>query len=238
MALRKAQQKQVDRSTQFSVPSEDIESEIIELYARYTASDADEDELLLDLTLDQLPSFLRDLHIPSCLVSNTLRDVETYQVYMTPPNKNGELPPSGEFLDRSAEALTNAVVRARETVEQFCIPDTLVVDMDKLIRQATRLVKMRNAFAHLMLTWKMVVDVVVAATEKSAVVAPAEPLPVQYETFALNLKHLRVLKGQARLDETFSDGGLIDMISMFSHGRATMGICDFGEILGLLGELE
>ncbi|ODQ81096.1 hypothetical protein BABINDRAFT_6935 [Babjeviella inositovora NRRL Y-12698] len=235
---RKAKQKLVDKTTKFSEPTDDIESEIIEIYAQYTAAvdgeDLEDEALQLDLTIEQLPAFLGELHIPPRFIEDILRDFEAYNHYVKT---------TGSSVVTSETAETNAFVKARETVENFIIPDTRIVDMDKLIAQTTRLLKMRNHKEYIYTNWKMVIDTVVTETNKmESVLRPKVDLATlhseDYEKMELNLKDLRTLKAYLKLGDKFQDVALIDMISLFANGKAHISIKDFGEIIGLLGELD
>lgn len=125
-----------------------------------------------------------------------------------------------------------------------------IVDIDKLIRNANKLVKFRNAYTHIYGSWKLFVDAATTLTDSSELTVT---------NYQLTLPDLKKIKSFLNLDETsngnvsLGDSFLIDMLSCctttqhgdiinYDYNKPKKGsyitIKDFAEILGNLGELD
>lgn len=215
------------KSQQFPKVPEDIEDEILEAYAEHTDGG--------DFHLRTLPDFFHGLNIPKCYFNDVSECIEYYYSHI-----------DGRGIDvgNTDEWITFQMLIAY-TLTTSSNPDQLldVVDIDKLIRNTSTLVKFRNNHSHILASWKLFVDVGAPGSNP--------------ETFRLTLPHLQAIKEHMHLDlglhGPLGDSFLISMLSCCStkedgsptsfyldkpKSGTSITIRDFAEILGNLGELD
>lgn len=214
-----------DKSNKFHKTSDAIEAEIIEAYVDATAED--------DFHLSQLPDFLLRLRIPRCYFDDVCQCTAYFYTHLdVRPVNPGNTSDWITFQFLSEYTLTSSN-------DPHQLLD--VVDIDKLIRKTTTLIKFRDNHAHIMASWDLFVQVASPGSDP--------------EGFRLTLPHLQVIKKTMNLEQgqPLGDSFLISMLSCCStqeNGAPTsfyldkqksgsaLTIRDFAEILGNLGEFD
>ncbi|CAK9439288.1 uncharacterized protein LODBEIA_P34830 [Lodderomyces beijingensis] len=226
-------------SQTYEQPTPEIEDEILEAYSDVLGEDKDEEEDQ-DLRLSHLPQVFRILKIPRVFVRDIETAIEYYYNHMG--TKTGTIDRANAKQSITFDMLESYTITSPTVKTHAEILD--IVDIDKLIRNLTRLVKFRDNFAHIKSSWQLFLE------HSGSKVA-------NIENFKMELPQLKSVKTQLNLDndqhtgERLSDGFMIDMLGCckldsrerllnfeFKSGGASVGIKDFAEILGRIGEFD
>lgn len=213
------------KSQQFLRVTDDIEEEVLEEYSRFLETFEEEDLILKDV-----PVFLAKLKIPKCYY----RDInECIQLFYD--TEKGRLPmkkTSWGVVTELLHALTLSVT------SKGIIDISDIVDVSKLARFCTRLLKFRNLHELIYDSWSLFMDAAGHSSNKD------------YSVLALSTAQLKIIKSKLQLDD-LSDSILIDMLGC--SGTTVDGISynyrvgisellfnikDFAEVMGQLGELD
>lgn len=203
------------KSREYSRVSKVAEEEILDAYAEVL------DTGVPDLQLKHMSKVFEILKIPKCFTT----DISTcIQWFYDTEHLNSRSSAKWNVTRQLLEHLT----LSRQAAE-FEVSD--VVDIDKLIKFCGRLVRFRDHYPYIKQSWGLFVS---ASGSKSSV---------------LTLHDLKKVKSHLHLDDV-SDSILIDMLGCgtttidgdifnytFGVGPA-VGIKDFAEVLGQLGELD
>lgn len=242
MSRRRDKAHGVTISEEFLRLDPKIEDEILEVYGSITLESQ-------DFFLHQLPNFLRQLQIPTCFTDDITQCVDYYYEYMHNEGDDFKLNESNYKQAITFQMiLAYTITASTNDMHEVNIID--IVDIDKLIKNANKLVKFRNAYTRIYGSWKLFVDAATSATDSS------ESTVTNYQ---LTLPDLKKIKSFLNLDETsngnisLGDSFLIDMLSCctttqngdiinYDYNKPKKGsyitIKDFAEILGNLDELD
>lgn len=217
------------RLTQFRVVPSDLEDQILGPFADLAGPDA-------ELHLRQVPELMYQLEIPHCFTKDIETGIDFYYANL-----------HGRPVDVSDHRhhITAQLVR-HFTITTLTDDDLVdIVDIDKLIARVGKLLKFRDNYDTIVDAWRLFVG---AAT--------ADDLDNQTLLgYQLALPDLKAIKGTLGLDDgvELGDSFLIDMlgccqtdvkgdITNYSFDRikrgSSVGIKDFAEILGNLGEFD
>lgn len=242
MSRRKGKAHGVSISEEFLRLDPEIEDEILEAYSSITLESQ-------DFFLHQLPNFLRQLQIPTCFTNDITQCVDYYYEHMHNEGYDFKLNESN-YKQTITFQMILAYTISSSTSDRNEVKIIDIVDIDKLIRNANKLVKFRNAYNHIYGSWKLFVDAATTSTDNS------ESTVTNYQ---LTLPDLKRIKSFLNLDEasngnaSLGDSFLIDMLSCcttsqngdiinYDYNKPKKGsyitIKDFAEILGNLGELD
>lgn len=204
------------------------EAEILDAYAE-TLDDANVE----DIYLKHLPIIFQKLHIPHCFtrdIDNCVQWFYDTQFYGTTGDSNKA---------RASKLLLQQLTLSRTHKGELEVSD--VVDIDKLIIFGNRLVKFRDHFPEIKKAWRLFIE----ASGEGKKSNDSELLDA-----VLTLKDLQRVKGVLGLDDV-SDSILIDMLGCgtttldgqvlnydANASGLAVGIKDFAEILGQIGQLE
>lgn len=218
--------KRDGKSLQFAKVPEQNEEEILEAYAELTDGG--------DLHLRMLPGLFHRLDIPRCY----FRDVEECTEYFYANIDGHEIDVSKSYHWVTFQFLTAYTLTTSSNPQELLD----IVDIDKLIRNTSTLLKFRDNHSHILASWNLFIA---AASPGSSP-----------ESFVLTLPHLKAIKQHLNLDQglaSLGDSFLINMLSCCStndNGNPTsfyldkqkdgfgVTIRDFAEILGNLGEFD
>lgn len=183
---------------------EEVEDEILGCYLRVAGEG--------DLYLSQLADVFDMLEIPSCFTARVLELIEKYYGIV---ESGVEI----NLKDTSHLIVVFMVQELTVTDPQACLIHQCldIVDIDKLLKQATKLVKFRNHYHHIVASWRL--------------------FGVQVDE-QLTVPELKRVRDELNIE--ISDHMLIDMVTCgkeLNFDGAAVGITTFAEILGKLGEL-
>ncbi|OBA22456.1 hypothetical protein METBIDRAFT_39917 [Metschnikowia bicuspidata var. bicuspidata NRRL YB-4993] len=201
-----------------------VETEVLDAYADVLTA-ANEP----DLVLQNMPDLLRRLDIPACFTRDICQCVEWF--YATQQTTLARASLKWAVAEQLLQHLTiSLTIRGR-----FDVSD--IVDIDKLVKFCNRLVKFRDNHLRILQNWALFVDASGGTDGTSA-------------DHCLTLPDLVKIKSSLQLDD-IGDSILIDMLGcsrssvdgdLFNYklSAATLevGIKDFAEVLGLLGEYD
>ncbi|KAF7999834.1 hypothetical protein HF325_005683 [Metschnikowia pulcherrima] len=202
------------------------ETEVVDAYAEILDSTGNQ-----DLVLQDIPSLLRTLQIPSCFTRDVSQCIEWF--YATQQTKLARKSANWAVAEQLLRHLTISVTKNGH----LDVSD--VVDLDKLVKFCNRFIKFRDNYLQIASNWALFVE--------------ASGIKIDKRTMAeynLTLLDLVKVKNSLQLDD-ISDSILIDMLGCgrsnvdgelfnykLSSGALEVGIKDFAEVLGLLGHYD
>lgn len=200
-----------------------------------------------DFHLYDLPRFFDQLNIPSCFTKDLVSCVEYYYDFIHPePDLKFDPMNVKQYTTVNfirAYSISSSAKSFRDIID--------IVDIDKLITNTDRLIKFRNAFHHILASWKLFVSQALPDGEAGSTVADEFAIE-----FRLGLPELKNVKSSLNLNvekSGLSDAILIDMLSAtgpgidgivqnFDFEKPKHGIYvtikDFAHLLGQIGELD
>lgn len=212
------------KSKQFALVTAEIEEEILEQFSEFLESSDQPDLLLI-----HIPELLARLKIPNCYYKDITECTQWF--YDTQKGKLSHKSAQWGVVTLLLQALTLSVT------SNGVIDVSDIIDVDKLVQFCNRLIKFRNAH-------QQIVDSLSLFTQAAG-----------YNTndvtgLHLSLKHLQTIKVKLQLDD-LSDSILIDMLgcsgttvdgTLYNYRLSKLdllvGIKDFAEVMGQLGELD
>lgn len=214
------------KSKRFLLVEEDIEEEVLNEYALFIEAFGVEDVLLKDV-----PALLAKLHVPHYYYDDVSECIQWF--YDT---QNGNI----SFRSAKWTVATHLLQHLTISVTRNGVIDVSdVVDADKLVKFCLRLIKYRDSEARILDAWSLFVEAAGLA-EKGKDVTGCR----------ISVQDLANIKRKLRLND-LSDTILIDMLScsgstvegdifnyQISKTGILVGIKDFAEILGQLGQLD
>lgn len=224
--------RRFNKSSHFLVVPEHIEKEVVEAY----------DDNGSELFFSDLPNFFNQLGIPPVLFKDIANCVEYFynQIY------------SKEDVVLNLEANAKQYITLK-AVKSYTISLSIenvediidVIHLNNLVKNCGKLIKMRDNFELIFESWALFVRASGASNDKN--MGRDEIL-----TFRLTLPHLQKIKQDLGLEGSLSDSSLIDMLGLCATSGDEIvnydwdklkdgkyvGIRDFAEILGQLGEYD
>lgn len=225
--------KQFVRSKSFYEVPSFIEDEILELYSEFTNGE--------DFYLSELVQFLESLKIPVCFFQDISNCVNYFYSHIY--SKEDVV----LNVDNHKQNITLNLVKSYTITTSINNLDDVVdiIDVDKLLKNCSRLVKFRNTYRLILNTWTLFVE----SADKNAVDDKDSIV-----SHRLTLPHLQKIKNDLGLEDSLSDSSLIDMLGAcstvgpndeivnYDWNKLKSGkyitIRDFSEIMGQLGELD
>lgn len=212
------------KSTEYPRVLAHVETEVLDAYA-----DVLDTTGTPDLLLQNVSQLLNRLKIPECFIWDISQCIEWF--YATQNTKLSRSSVKWEV----AEQLLRHVTISLNLRGQFDVSD--IVDLDKLVVFCNRLLKFRDNYQLISQNWALFVEASGATTQNSI-------------HHTLTLQDLVRVKSMLQLDD-ISDSILIDMLGcgrsnvdgdLFNYklnpASLEIGIKDFAEVLGLLGEYD
>lgn len=219
------------KSEEYARVDPENERQILDAYAE-TLDESNAE----DIHLKHLPIIFHKLSIPHCFTKDIDNCIQWfYDTYFY--NASGD-----SYKARMTRLLLLQLTLTTSRNGEMDISD--IIDIDKLILAANRLVKFRDHYSEIQRAWALFVD---AASGNKTGKKKSETELLDYK---LNLRDLQSVKSHLELDD-ISDSILIDMLGCGTttldgevlnyDANATglaVGIKDFAEILGLIGQLD
>ncbi|GEQ66984.1 hypothetical protein JCM33374_g647 [Metschnikowia sp. JCM 33374] len=213
------------KSTDYWHVPADIETEVLDAYADVLDATGSP-----DLVLENIPDLLERLEVPHCYTRDVSECISWF--YATQHTSLARSSQNWAVAEQLLRHLTiSATVRG-----VFDVSD--VVDIDKLVKFCNRLLKFRDHSSNIVQSWALFVEA--SGTQPGT-------NPVEH---SLTLHDLGKVKSSLQLDD-IGDSILIDMLGcgrstvdgeLFNYklasGGLEMGIKDFAEVLGLLGQYD
>lgn len=212
------------KSLAYAQVSADTETEVLDAYADVLTSSQSP-----DLLLKNVPEVFRTLKIQKSFTKDVLECIEWF--YAT---QQSNLAKSGLNWAVASQLLRHLTI-SLTILGRFDVSD--VVDIDKLVVFCNRLVKFRDHYGLISQNWSLFVEAAGNNGERAI-------------DRTLTLQDLIKVKGSLQLDD-ISDSILIDMLGcgrsnvdgeIFNYKLTSaaleVGIKDFAEVLGLLGEYD
>lgn len=204
--------------------TESIEEEVLEEYTKFLDSFQAEDVLL-----KHVPILLKKLKVPQCYTNDISDCIQWF--YDTQDGRLSRSSAQWVVVTQLLQHITMTVTSNGE----LDVSD--IVDVDKLVRFCVRLIKFRNSHSFILDSWSLFTE---AAGYSDSDITKLR----------LSLQDLKMIKSKLQLDD-LSDSILIDMLGCsgstvdgdlynyrMSKVDLLVGIKDFGEVLGQLGELN
>ncbi|CAH2355853.1 DNA repair protein Rad33p [[Candida] railenensis] len=220
------------KSSQFELVPEYIENEIIQLYKSLNDS---------DLFFSDLPNFFKRLGIEEIFIKDIINCVEYFynQIYS---KDDVDL----NVAENAKQYITLKAVKSFTITQSIDNLDDIidVIDVQKLIKNSGKLIKLRDNFELIVDSWSLFVK---AGDQSNKNIGKDEIL-----NYRLTLPHLQKIKQELGLEESLSDSSLIDMLGScatsgddivnydwdkLKEGKY-VNIRDFAEIMGQLGEFD
>ncbi|KAK8440709.1 hypothetical protein ACI3LY_001012 [Candidozyma auris] len=221
------------KSEAYAQVDAEAERQILDAYAE-TLDESNSE----DIYLKHLPIIFHKLNIPHCFT----RDIDNciqwfYDIHFYDSA-------SDSHKSRSVQSLLRQLTLTTTRGGEQDVSD--VVDIDKVILFGNRLVKFRDHFPEIKNAWRLFVE----ASKKKSSGNSNGLRDSDLIDSKLTLKDLRSIKGYLELDD-ISDSILIDMLGCGTttlegqvlnyegiSGGLEVGIKDFAEILGQIGQLD
>lgn len=210
------------RSKSYTQLSEDAESEVLDAYEHILLTGSE------DVLLRDMPKLLRDLKIPPCFTNDIVQCIQWFYDTEQDPDVREHSTKWTVAVQLLRHLTISTVMKSKLDVSD-------IVDIDKLTKFCCRLVKFRDNFSTIKDAWSLFVT--------AAGIPKEEALKAQ-----LTLRDLLVVKKHLLLDD-IADSILIDMLSCGKSADGellnyrftdllSVGIKDFAEVLGQIGELD